>query len=142
VLIGVATLFLARKPGAGGGAPAAEAAHPPEAIARRCQAWPQAGCGDGQKCDMLCGATGPELGCLAAEGTLAKGQACDETVKSGPKSCVKGTVCLGFREGTRCAAFCDGDAACDGGKCVAAKVVLACPSGPSRPQPFVLHVCK
>jgi hypothetical protein len=146
-LIAVVAFNVARRRVAVGETPAPQAAPAapaplPDALTRRCQAWPQSGCAGGQKCDMFCGAEGPELGCAPDEGTLAKGAPCDETVKAGPKSCVKGTVCLGFRDGTRCAAFCDGDTACEGGKCVVARVALNCPSAPEKNRPFVLHVCK
>lgn len=107
-----------------------------------CDPVAQTGCGAAQKCDLFCGANGPELGCRIDQGGLQGGQACVPSATTGAATCVKGTSCLTSHVGTSCTTFCAGDAGCAPGSCVEIPALLTCFADPTKNKSFAVNVCQ
>lgn len=144
VAIGAVVFLKSRRahgPGEQASAPAVS--HELGEVAYVCQPDKQSGCADGDKCDLFCGAQGPQFACRKDEGTIARGQACDARVERGANTCVRGTACLGGVDGPVCTKLCAVDADCGGGtKCAPATAFIVCPADPAKSKPFPVHVCR
>jgi hypothetical protein len=141
VVAGVVFLKARRGPAEQAAAPASS--HELGTVAYACQPAEQSGCSAGDKCDLFCGAQGPQFACRKDEGTIAAGQACDARVESGVKTCARGTACLGGVDGPVCTRLCAVDADCAGSKkCAAATAFIVCRADPAKSKPFAVHVCR
>ncbi len=107
-----------------------------------CDPVAQTGCGVGQKCDLFCGANGPELGCRLDQGELQGGQACVPSTSTGPATCVKGTTCLTSASALACTTFCAGDAGCASGACVVLPAQLGCFADRTKNKSFAVSICQ
>jgi hypothetical protein len=111
-------------------------------IPTTCEPAAQTGCAADEKCDLFCGASGPQLGCRKSEGTLHIGDACASSAATGANSCVNGAACLATRSGSKCLQLCDGTSLCGSGACTALTAVLGCSADPAKNKPFPLSVCQ
>jgi hypothetical protein len=119
-----------------------DAANDGQGVAVYCDPTAQTGCATGEKCNLFCGASGPEFGCRPDQGTIGSGQPCVAAVNTGQDMCVRGTTCGSTIHGTVCTPFCAGDAGCGARSCATVRAVYPCFSDPTMNKPFSITVCQ
>jgi hypothetical protein len=107
-----------------------------------CDPVPQTGCAAGEKCNLFCGANGPEFGCRPDQGMIGSGKPCVPAALTGEDKCSKGMTCASTTQGMECTTFCAGDAGCGSGRCVTVQALYPCFSDATKNRPFSISVCQ
>jgi hypothetical protein len=126
----------------GGAGPGDGAGGDSQVLTVNCDPAAQTGCALGQKCNLFCGASGPEFGCRPDQGTIGSGEACVPAASTGQDMCVRGTTCASTVHGTVCTRFYEGDAGCGSASCVTVRAIYPCLSNPTMNKPFSINVCE